>query len=97
MNIPDKNDMWVLLLSTVRYSLGRSTYMTSLAPELVEKYHEYLEEFQLRQVEREIVQELRMYRRMGKKISDHSTWLKWAMRLNRIRRKIKSLGVKRIV
>ena len=86
--------MWTFLLSTVRYSLGRSTYMTSHAPELVAKYHEYLEDHQLRQVEREIVQELRRFRIVGgmKKLADHATWLTWAVKLNRLRR---SRAVKR--
>jgi len=51
-------DLWVLLISTVRYSMGRRTYMTSLAWELVQTYNQALTDPQLEQVIDEIEKEL---------------------------------------
>jgi len=58
MNKIDKKDMWVLLLSTVRYSMGRMTYMSSLAPEIVFRYKDYLNEYQLKQIKEEVEKEI---------------------------------------
>lgn len=52
------NNMWVLLLSTIRYSMGRRTYMSTLAPELVMDYWEYLSTDQLDQIRKEVEKEL---------------------------------------
>lgn len=82
-------DLWVLLLSTIRYSFGRQTYMTSLAWELVVQYHEAMSSGQLRQICREIMNEARMYRRAGKRLPDESTWVRGAMRIHRLARKRK--------
>ena len=54
----DPHDLWIMLLSTVRYSMGRMTYMTTLAGELVIKYEKYLKKGDLRQIAREIEEEL---------------------------------------
>ena len=55
---PDSADVWVLLLSTIRYSLGRSTYMTSVCTEFYHRYKHFLTENQRSQVRKEIKQEL---------------------------------------
>ena len=55
---PSPEDMWVLLLDTVRYSMGRMTYMSSLAPELVIKYNDYLSLWQLKQIKEEVENEI---------------------------------------
>lgn len=77
------NDMFVLLLSTIRYSLGRQTYMTSLAPELVVTYSSYLSEDNLKQIVSEIRKEVELWSAGGKPIYDESTWLDWADRIER--------------
>jgi len=51
-------DLWVMLLSTVRYSMGRMTYMSNLAGELVIGYAKYLTKMQLEQIVNEIEGEL---------------------------------------
>lgn len=81
----NNHDLWIMLLSTVRYSIGRKTYMTSLSWELVLKYAESLNDGQLRQIEREIVQEVRH----NKKLNDRKTWIRGAFAISRARKDIK--------
>lgn len=71
--MPGPEDLWVMLLSTVRYSLGRQTYMTSLAPELVLKYSYHLTVNQLLQIAREIQEYLDLY---GEKAKHREEWEK---------------------
>lgn len=70
---PGPEDLWVMLLSTIRYSLGRQTYMTSFAPELVLKYSYHLTVNQLLQVAREIQEYLDLH---GEKAKDREGWEK---------------------
>lgn len=73
----DKNDMWILLMSTIRYSMGRRTYMSSLAGELVVKYKNYLTKQQLIQIMEEIRKELRLVEIVGCYLGsqiDHEAW-----------------------
>lgn len=70
---PGPEDLWVMLLSTIRYSLGRQTYMTSLAPELVLKYSYHLTVDQLVQVAREIQEYLDLH---GEEAKDREGWKK---------------------
>ena len=51
------NDMWVLLLSCVRYSMGRRTYMSSLSGDLVKKYKHVLADTHLRKIQQEVISE----------------------------------------
>lgn len=81
------HDMWILLLSTIRYSFGRQTYMTSLSWELVIKYEECLSLYQLRQIYNEIMSEVKLYRKLNKRIPDESTWVRGAIRIHRLWRK----------
>jgi hypothetical protein len=55
------NDLWILLLSCIRYSVGCRTYMTSLAPELVQKYSEALTDAQIAQMAEEIKEVIRLW------------------------------------
>lgn len=71
--MPGPEDLWVMLLSTVRYSLGRQTYMTSLAPELVLKYSYHLTVNQLLQIAREIQEYLDLH---GEKAKHREEWEK---------------------
>ncbi len=70
----ENKDMGVLLLSTVRYSMGRMTYMSSLAPELVFRYKEYLSKEQLQQIKEEVEKEIKCHEVM-KKDNIQSDWL----------------------
>ena len=47
-------DLWVMLLSTIRYSLGRSSYITSWAAELAVRYEAFLRYEQLVQLADEV-------------------------------------------
>lgn len=51
-------DLWTLLLSCIRYSMGRRSYITAYAPEMVKRYHQVLSADQLRQIKEEISHEL---------------------------------------
>ena len=71
------NDAWLLLSSTVRYSLGRMTYMSVLASDLVEKYSKALTNGQLLQIIKEIEGTLDKCSRAGKFCGsplDHKHW-----------------------
>ena len=70
-------DMWTLLLSTIRYSLGRSTYMSSLVPELYHRYKESLTLEQRCQIRAEVCRELEMYRLRGQTMGDACDETSW--------------------
>jgi hypothetical protein len=78
------DDMWTLLLSTVRYSLGRSTYMTAYSVGMVVKYEACLETYQLRQISKEIRDEIEQYEAAGRRIPDYSTWRQGAQEIDRL-------------
>jgi hypothetical protein len=73
-------DAWTLLIATVRYSLGRQTYMTWLAPELVLRYADALLPSQLEQIAEEIETEVASYMRRfpPDRIPDEESWLRHA-------------------
>lgn len=52
------SDLWTMLLSTIRYSMGRMTYMPSLCRDMLKQYGRSLKREQLMQIQREIMQEL---------------------------------------
>ena len=70
-------DLWVMVLATVRYAMGRRSYMPSLAIEFVERYRKFLTEHQFNQILDEISSELgrleTLDSTLGDKI-DHETW-----------------------
>ena len=73
----NNNDMWVLLLSTIRYSFGRRTYMSSLSGELVLRYKHFLTKQQLEQIAEEIENELKLSEAQGVTLGmdiDHRAW-----------------------
>jgi hypothetical protein len=73
----NKEDLFVLLLSTVRYSLGRMSYMPSYACELVLKYQEHLTDEQVAQIYEEVTIELESYEKANRFLGmecDHQTW-----------------------
>jgi len=83
----DKNDMWILLMSTIRYSMGRRTYMSSLAGELVIKYRNYLTKDQLTQIVGEIRKELELVENSGCFLGDgvdHEAWKKTVSAIERL-------------
>jgi len=75
------NDVWVLLLSTVRYSMGRQTYMSSLAPEMALRYAAALTSKQVEQMRDEVLNELNTCEKAGQTLGgdmDHRSWKKFA-------------------
>lgn len=73
--LPD--DLWFMLLSTVRYSFGRASYAPEYARELIHRYEDALTAGQLIQIMDEVNRELRMYESLGKTMGheqDHKTW-----------------------
>lgn len=67
-------DLWTMLLSTIRYSMGRMTYMPSLCRGMLKRYGRNLKYEQLRQIQKEIMEELRQAiaanRTLGDKCDD---------------------------
>jgi hypothetical protein len=77
----DDNDLWVLLMSTIRYAMGRRSYITGLAPDLVIKYWDGLDSGQLKQIAREIREEIAGCEAAGSTLGmqmDHDGWIKYA-------------------
>lgn len=71
------NDLWFMLLSTVRYSMGRCSYAPSYAVELVDRYRAHLAPEQLDQIYREVETELERHERSNSHLGhemDHETW-----------------------
>jgi len=72
-------DLWVLLMSTVRYSFHRQTYMTSLSWEMVLLYEKALSTRQLSQIAAEIEQQLKAAEEHHITVGsahDHGMWRK---------------------
>jgi hypothetical protein len=88
--VVDNNDMWILLGSTIRYSMGRRTYMSSLAPELVLKYKEYLTSEQMLQISKEIERETKSYEKSNRTLGsdfDHISWKEFAVKIRKAKRR----------
>jgi hypothetical protein len=86
VTISDLN-FWMMILSTLRYAMGRRSYITSLVPELVIQYQDVLEVQQLRQIQQEVVEELRKYNEVGRTMGDKCDddgWFKFVLDLGRI-------------
>lgn len=72
---------WILLLSTVRYSLGRMSAAPSNAQELVRRYADILTPEQLAQIGREVQDECTACERRGVRCGmdfDHEGWEKFS-------------------
>lgn len=87
MKSVELSDMWILLLATIRYSLGRRTYMSSFSGELVVKYQDYLNTQQLKQIVEEIEKKLHLAENSGIMLGDkyaHSNWKKTVSNIQEI-------------
>lgn len=75
----ESSELWTMLLSTVRYSMGRSSYIVSTTCDLVRKYRHHLNQHQVVQIRREIEEALRSaedrWCRLGMEC-DHREWWK---------------------
>lgn len=71
------NQFWLLILCTVRYAMGRTSYVVSEAAQLVKDYRRYLTDGQISQLRGEIEKELAQREALGKSLGhlmDHETW-----------------------
>jgi hypothetical protein len=74
----EREDIWILLMSTIRYAMGRRSYMPGLAMDLVAKYRKYITPEQLNQIYDEISEEVKKYSAFGGTLgdpSDHQSWV----------------------
>jgi hypothetical protein len=70
-------DLWTMLLSTIRYSMGRRSYVTGLTSDLVKLYSQYLEPTELDQIKREVSKEIEVSEQGGRTLGDppdHEIW-----------------------
>jgi hypothetical protein len=77
-------DLWIMLLSTLRYSMGRQSYMPSYTCDLINQYKNYLSIEQVHQIREELEKELKLYEEMGKTLGDvfdHQMWRKFVEQL----------------
>ena len=73
----EATDLWVLLSSTIRYSMGRQGYMPSYCAEIYHKYKDFLSIGQRRQIAEEIFEQIRLAEASGKFLGseyDHNEW-----------------------
>ena len=84
MNISGKEDvavhsedLWHLLICTLRYSMGRRTYMPSYTCEMIKRYAPHLSKEYVKKIYKELKDELERYEAdnetMGDKF-DHEMW-----------------------
>lgn len=71
------NTYWMMLLCTVRYAMGRRSYVVSEAVDLVLKSRQCLTGLQLDQIREEVSHELKICEDAGKTLGhkmDHEEW-----------------------
>ena len=59
INIAEE-DLWPLLLSTIRHAMGRRSYLPGYVQEMVQNYSSHLSDAQLKQMQQEVEDELRI-------------------------------------
>jgi len=82
----DPQHMWVLLLSTIRYSMGRQTYMPAYCTELYHCYRRSLTLAQRAQIAEEIERELDICKQTGHKLGamcDDAEWTRLAAEIRK--------------
>lgn len=71
-------DMWTFLLCSIRYAMGRRSYITGLIADLYRTYREALTPEQRRQIAREVRRETEMQEQVGRTLGDkcdHAAWV----------------------
>lgn len=71
------NTYWMMLLCTVRYAMGRQSYIVGEAVDLVLNSRQCLTGPQLEQIREEVSQELERYESVSKTLGhsmDHEEW-----------------------
>lgn len=73
----DPTDAWIFILSTIRYTLGRSSYAVQESQNLFFKYKKLLEPWQVKVIFEEVIGEIELTERMNKTLGDrinHDSW-----------------------
>jgi hypothetical protein len=70
-------DLYSLLVGQVRYSLGRRSYVVGDACSQVRRYWRHLREGERTVIERDVVEELARYERMGRTCGDACDQAEW--------------------
>jgi hypothetical protein len=74
-----RDDLFSMLVGQVRYSLGRQSYVVGVACEQVRRYWRHLREGERQVIQRDVVEELARYERMGHTCGmamDHAEWMR---------------------
>jgi hypothetical protein len=82
--MPSERDMWLMLLSMVRYALHRSSYIVGDACEMVLRFRGYLTSSQVAQIAREVSDTLEKAESVGATVGmkmDHETWTQFVQDL----------------
>lgn len=77
-------DLWVLLVSTMRYALGRMSTITAEYPELYARYKGALERHQRLQIAREVEAALERAEDLNTTLGmdmDHQSWTQFAKKV----------------
>lgn len=72
-----KRDLWLMMLCTVRYAMGRQSYVVGEACDLVRTHRHWLAPEQVVQIAREIREELEYAARCGRTVGgtiDDAAW-----------------------
>jgi hypothetical protein len=81
VNAPDPTvpheDLYSMIVGQVRYSLGRRSYVVGDACSQVRRYWRHLREGERAVVERDVVEELARYERMGRTCGDACDQAEW--------------------
>lgn len=80
----DAQTMWIFLLSSLRYAMGRRSYITGVTAELVAEHFDMLTPAQREQVIEEIQQELDRREAVGSTLGDqcdHEVWQRAVVQL----------------
>jgi len=86
MNV-SRNDLWLMMLSTMRYSFRRTSYLPSAFIDMVKLYQNGLEDHQLKQMREETLAELRVETDIPGYLGmncDVNTWKNFVITLDKI-------------
>lgn len=77
-HVPD-DDLWTFLVCTVRYAMGRESYISGLTCDLVRRYRHRLRPDQVEQIAREVAKEIELAEKSGRTLGadmDHREWVR---------------------
>ena len=84
IEIDTHNEFWPMVMCSIRYAMGRRTYMPGLVQDIVKKYRNRLSARALVQISEEVTREIESYESDGKTLGadfDHRDWKKFAEEL----------------